>query len=47
VPTIDLADAELQTAAMACRAMAYQDGERAQKIENWSLGAPTESTPRR
>ena len=28
---LDLTDAELATAATACRAMAYQEGERAKK----------------
>ena len=31
---IDLTDAELATAAQACRAMAYQEGERAKEMEN-------------
>jgi len=34
---LDLTDAELATAATACRAMAYQEGERAKKMENPSL----------
>jgi len=29
---LDLDDAELATAATACRAMAYQEGERAKKM---------------
>jgi hypothetical protein len=37
---LDLSDAELATAATACRAMAYQEGERAKKIENPSLAKP-------
>lgn len=31
---IELTDAELATAASACRAMAYQEGKRAEKMEN-------------
>jgi hypothetical protein len=31
---LDLTDEELATAATACRAMAYQEGERAKKLEN-------------
>ena len=31
---LELTDAELATAATACRAMAYQEGERAKKMEN-------------
>jgi hypothetical protein len=31
---LDLTDAELATAATACRAMACQEGERAKKLEN-------------
>jgi hypothetical protein len=34
---LDLTDAELQTAAMACRAMAYQEGERAKAMENTDM----------
>jgi hypothetical protein len=32
---LDLTDTELATASTACRAMAYQEGERAKK---WFLG---------
>jgi hypothetical protein len=31
---LELSDAELATAAKACRALAYQEGERAKKLEN-------------
>jgi hypothetical protein len=31
---LDLTDTELITAATACRAMAYQEGERAKKMES-------------
>jgi hypothetical protein len=34
VPLVDLTDSELVTAAQACRAMAYQEGRRAKKVEN-------------
>jgi hypothetical protein len=39
---LDLTDAELATAATACRAMAFQEGERAKKMENPSLRPPLE-----
>ncbi len=32
MPLLELSDAELSTAATACRAMAYQEGERAKRI---------------
>ena len=44
---VDLTDAELQAAAQACRAMAYQEGERAKKMENPSLRGPLENTAKR
>jgi hypothetical protein len=44
---LDLSDAELSTAATACRAMAYQEGERAKKMENPSLRGPIENTAQR
>lgn len=31
---LDLTDAELATAATACRAMAYQEGKRAKRMKN-------------
>jgi hypothetical protein len=40
---LELSDAELATAATACRAMAYQEGERAKKVENPSLRGPIEN----
>ena len=45
--SLDLTDAELATAATACRAMAYQEGERAKKVENPGLRAPIENTAKR
>jgi hypothetical protein len=44
---IDLTDAELATAAAACRAMAYQEGEQARKIENPTTRGPIEANPTR
>jgi hypothetical protein len=37
---LDLTDAELATAATACRAMAYQEAERAKKMENPTMRGP-------
>ena len=42
--TLELNDTELATAATACRAMAYQEGERAKKIENPTMRGPIENT---
>lgn len=47
MPLVDLTDAELSSAATACRAMAYQEGERAKKIENPSVRGPVEHTAER
>jgi len=44
---LDLTDSELATAATACRAMAYQEGERAKRMENPSLRPPLEANSRR
>ena len=44
---LDLTDAELATAATACRAMAYQEGERAKQMENRSLRPPLEANAQR
>jgi hypothetical protein len=44
---LDLTDAELTTAATACRAMAYQEGERVRKMENPTVGGPLEAKGRR
>jgi len=44
---LDLSDAELATAATACRAMAYQADERAKKMENPSLRPPLEANAQR
>jgi hypothetical protein len=40
---LDLTDSELTTAATACRAMAYQEGERAKKMENPTMRGPLET----
>jgi hypothetical protein len=45
--SLDLSDAELATAATACRAMAYQEGERARRIENPTLRGPLENNAKR
>jgi hypothetical protein len=44
---LELSDAELATAAKACRALAYQEGERAKKMENPTTRGPIESAVRR
>jgi hypothetical protein len=44
---LDLTDLELETAARPCRAMAYQEGERARRLENPLVRGPIESTARR
>lgn len=44
---LDLTDVELATAAQAGRAMAYQEGERAKRMENPTMRGPMESTAKR
>ena len=44
---LDLSPNELETAARACRAMAYQEGERAKKMENPGMRDPIESAAQR
>jgi hypothetical protein len=44
---LDLTDAELASAATACRAMAYQEGDRAKKMENPTTRGPIESAAKR
>ena len=44
---LELSDAELATAATACRGMAYQEGERARKMENPTTRGPIENAARR
>lgn len=44
---LDLTDAELATAVQACRAMAYQEGERAKKMGNPTTRGPIEAAAQR
>jgi len=44
---LDLTAAELETAARACRAMAYQEGERAKQMENPTMRGPMENAAQR
>lgn len=44
---LDLSDAELQTAAFACRAMAAQEGRRAKELENPTVRGTIESAAQR
>jgi hypothetical protein len=44
---LDLSDAELAAAATACRAMAFQEGERAKRMENPTMRAPIENAAKR
>jgi hypothetical protein len=44
---LDLTDAELATAVQACRALAFQEGERAKKMENPSMRGPIENAAKR
>ena len=44
---LELTDLELETAARACRALAYQEELAARTMENPSMRAPIESTARR
>jgi hypothetical protein len=43
---LDLTYAELATAAQACRALAYQEGERAKKMENPSVSETLQAAAR-
>jgi hypothetical protein len=47
MPLLELSDAELSTAAMACRAPAYQEGERAKAMSNPDMRRPIENTAQR
>jgi hypothetical protein len=40
---LDLTDAELATAATACRAMAYREGRRAKELDNPTVRGPIEA----
>lgn len=47
MPLLDLTDLELETAARACRALAYQEEQAAKKMENPGMRGPIESTAKR
>lgn len=47
VAFLALTDAELATAAQACRAMAHQESERARKLENPTTRGPIEAAAQR
>jgi hypothetical protein len=44
---LDLTDLELETAARACRALAYQEELAAKKMENPGMRGPIENTAKR
>jgi hypothetical protein len=44
---LDLTDLELETAARACRALAYQEEQAAKRMENPGMRGPIESTAKR
>ena len=44
---LDLSDSELATAAQACRALTYQEGERAKNLENPMTRGPIEAASKR
>jgi hypothetical protein len=44
---LELSANELETAARACRAMAYQESERARTMENPTTRGPIENAARR
>jgi len=47
MPLLDLTDLELETAARACRSLAYREGEAAKRLENPTVRAPIEGTAKR
>jgi len=47
MPLLDLTDAELAAATQACRALAYQEGERAKCMENPTTRGPIEAASQR
>jgi hypothetical protein len=47
MPLLGLTDLELETAARACRALAYQEDQAAKKMENPSMRGPIENTSKR
>jgi hypothetical protein len=44
---LDLTDLELETAARACRALAYQESLAAKRLENPTIRGPIEGTAKR
>jgi hypothetical protein len=44
---LDLTDLELETAARACRALAYHEEQAAKRMENPGMRGPIENTARR
>jgi hypothetical protein len=44
---LDLTDLELETAARACRALAYQEEQAAKRVENPGMRGPIENTAKR
>ena len=44
---LDLTDLELETAARACRALAYQEEQAAKRMENPGMRGPIERTAKR
>jgi hypothetical protein len=44
---LDLTDFELETAARACRALAYQEEQAAKRMENPGMRGPIENTAKR
>jgi len=44
---LDLSDAEFSTAATGCRALAYQEGERAKAMSNPDMRRPIENSAQR
>jgi hypothetical protein len=47
MPLLDLTDLELETAARACRAMAYREEQAAKKMENPTTRGPIGNTTKR
>jgi hypothetical protein len=47
MPLLDLSELELETAARACRALAYHDEQAAKRMENPAMRGPIESTAKR
>jgi hypothetical protein len=44
MPSLDLTDLELETAARACRALAYQESEAPKRMENPGMRGPVEKS---